>query len=104
VVTLTQDYVRLFEDLQQQVWLRRARALAAKLMDRVVLAGGATVPLRGFNASPDMIVTYTGWGGREWEKDAGVAFGAADSGEDGIAREEHVMPAFTMAQPYFFFQ
>ncbi len=64
VVTLTQDYIRLFEDLQQQEWLRRARALAAKVMDfasfmdHVVLAGGATLPIRGFNASPDMIVTY----------------------------------------------
>src|SRR6266571_3261066 len=64
VVTLTQDYVRLFDDLQQQEWLRRARALAAKVMDfasfmdHIVLAGGATLPIRGFNASPDMIVTY----------------------------------------------
>ncbi len=64
VVTLTQDYIRLFEDLQQQDWLRRARALAEKVMDfasfldRVVLAGGATLPIRGLNASPDMIVTY----------------------------------------------
>ncbi len=64
VVTLTQDYLRLFEDLQQQDWLRRARALSEKVMDfasfldRVVLAGGATLPIRGLNASPDMIVTY----------------------------------------------
>jgi len=65
VVTLTQDYIRLFEDLQQQEWLRRARALAAKVMDftsfmdHVVLAGGgAALPIRGFNASPEMIVTY----------------------------------------------
>ncbi len=64
VVTLTQDYIRLFEDLQQQEWLRRARALAEKVMDfasfmdRVVLADGATLPIRGLNASPDMIVTY----------------------------------------------
>ena len=33
VVTLTQDYIRLFEDLQQREWLRRAQALAAKVMD-----------------------------------------------------------------------
>ncbi|HYT33874.1 MAG TPA: heterodisulfide reductase-related iron-sulfur binding cluster, partial [Ktedonobacteraceae bacterium] len=65
VVTLTQDYIRLFEDLQQQEWLRRARALGAKVMDftsfmdHVVLAGGgAALPIRGFNASPEMIVTY----------------------------------------------
>jgi hypothetical protein len=38
---------------------------------------------------------FNGWGGREWEKDAGVAFGAAYSGEDGIAWEENVMPAFS---------
>ncbi len=59
VVTLTQDYIRLFEDLQQQEWLRRARALAEKVMDftsfmdRVVLVDGATLPIRGLNASPD---------------------------------------------------
>ncbi len=64
VVTLKQDYIRLFEDLNQQGWLRRARVLAEKVMDfasfmdYVVLAGGATLPLRGLNASPDMIVTY----------------------------------------------
>lgn len=64
VVTLKQDYIRLFEDLQQQGWLRRARVLAEKVMDfasfmnYVVLAGGATLPLRELNASPDMIVTY----------------------------------------------
>jgi Fe-S oxidoreductase len=33
VVTLTQDYLRLFEDLQQQGWLWRAQALAEKVMD-----------------------------------------------------------------------
>ncbi|HEY6411472.1 MAG TPA: heterodisulfide reductase-related iron-sulfur binding cluster, partial [Ktedonobacteraceae bacterium] len=64
VVTLTQDYSRLFEDLEQRDWLRRARALAEKVMDftsfmeRVVLAGGSVLPIRGFNASPDVIVTY----------------------------------------------
>ena len=64
VVTLTQDYIRLFEDLQQQGWLQRARALATKVidfasfMDSVVLAGGTTLPIRDFNASPDVIVTY----------------------------------------------
>src|SRR5215472_16140249 len=33
VVTLTQDYIRLFEDLQEQGWLRRARVLSGKVMD-----------------------------------------------------------------------
>ena len=37
----------------------------------------------------------TGWRGREWEKDAGVAFGAAYNGEDGIAWGENMMPAFS---------
>src|SRR5579859_7975375 len=64
VVTLKQDYIRLFEDLNQQGWLRRARVVAEKVMDfasfmdYVVLAGGATLPLRERNASPDVIVTY----------------------------------------------
>jgi L-lactate dehydrogenase complex protein LldF len=31
IVTLTQDYLRLFEDLQQQGWLGRAQAVAEKM-------------------------------------------------------------------------
>jgi L-lactate dehydrogenase complex protein LldF len=65
VVTLTQDYSRLFEDLQQQGWLRRARALAEKVMDfasfmdHVVLASGTTLPVRKSDGKGDeVIVTY----------------------------------------------
>ena len=65
VVTLTQDYLRLFEDLQQQGWLRRARALAEKVMDfasfvdQVLLANGAKLPLRQSDGNSDtVIVTY----------------------------------------------
>src|SRR5437764_193575 len=62
VVTLTQDYIRLFEDLQQQGWLRRARALAEKVMDfasfvdHVLLANGTKLPVR--KGGNDVIVTY----------------------------------------------
>jgi len=62
VVTLTQDYIRLFEDLQQQGWLRRARALAGKVMDfasfvdHVLLANGVELPVR--KSDGNVIVTY----------------------------------------------
>ncbi len=61
VVTLTQDYIRLFEDLQQQGWLRRACALAEKVMDfasfvdHVLLASGMRLPVR---KGGHVIVTY----------------------------------------------
>ena len=65
VVTLTQDYARLFEDLQQQGWLRRAQALAEKVMDfasfvdHVLLASGMRLPVRkGDGKGDDVIVTY----------------------------------------------
>ena len=65
VVTLTQDYIRLFEDLQQQGWLWRARALAEKVMDfasfmdHVLLANGTKLPVRKSDSKGDnVIVTY----------------------------------------------
>jgi len=65
VVTLTQDYIRLFEDLQQQGWLQRARALAEKVMDfasfvdHVLLANGTQLPVRKSDGKGnDVIVTY----------------------------------------------
>ncbi|HKF35603.1 MAG TPA: LUD domain-containing protein, partial [Ktedonobacteraceae bacterium] len=65
VVTLTQDYTRLFEDLQQQGWLQRARALAGKVMDfasfveQVLLAQGTKLPVRDrAGTGDDVIVTY----------------------------------------------
>jgi L-lactate dehydrogenase complex protein LldF len=65
VATLTQDYSRLFEDLQQQGWLGRARALSEKVMDfasfveHVLLAHGAKLPVRKSASKGDnVIVTY----------------------------------------------
>jgi iron-sulfur cluster protein len=65
VVTLTQDYIRLFEDLQQQGWLRRAQALAEKVMDfasfvdHVLLANGTVLPVRKSGSKgDDIVVTY----------------------------------------------
>ncbi len=64
VVTLKQDYIRLFEDLQLHGWLRRARALSEKVidfasfLDDVVLVEGATLPLGRLKVSPAPIVTY----------------------------------------------
>jgi len=65
VVTLTQDYIRLFEELQQQEWLQRARVLAEKVMDfasfvdHVLLAKGTKLPIRKSDGKGEkMIVTY----------------------------------------------
>ncbi len=63
VVTLTQDYIRLFEDLQQQGWKRRAQALAEKVMDfagfvdHVLLANGTKLPVRK-SKGENVVVTY----------------------------------------------
>jgi L-lactate dehydrogenase complex protein LldF len=63
VVTVVQDYIRLFEDLHYEGWLRRAHALAEKtidftsFMDRVVLNSDVILPIRR-NVKQDMIVTY----------------------------------------------
>ncbi|HZR38678.1 MAG TPA: LUD domain-containing protein [Ktedonobacteraceae bacterium] len=52
VVTIVQDYIRLFEDLGLQGWLRRTQALQEKVidftsfMDRVVLPAGVELPVR----------------------------------------------------------
>ncbi|HLZ60745.1 MAG TPA: LUD domain-containing protein [Ktedonosporobacter sp.] len=62
VVTVVQDYIKLFEDLNQQGWLRRAQALAEKVidfasfMDRVVLPGGVDLPVKEQQGSGS--VTY----------------------------------------------
>jgi L-lactate dehydrogenase complex protein LldF len=65
VVTLTQDYIRLFEDLKQQGWLQRAHAIAEKVMDfasfvdHVLLANGTKLPVRKSDGRhDDVIVTY----------------------------------------------
>jgi len=63
IVTLTQDYARLFEDLQQQGWKRRAQALAEKVMDfasfvdHVLLANGTKLPVRK-SKGEHVVVTY----------------------------------------------
>ena len=63
VVTLTQDYTRLFEDLQQQGWKRRAQALAEKVMDfarfvdHVLLTNGIKLPVRK-SKGEQIVVTY----------------------------------------------
>ena len=65
VVSIVQDYMKLFEDLQQPGWLRRARALAEKVMDftsfmdHVLLANGTKLSVReGGERTDDVIVTY----------------------------------------------
>ncbi|HXX79373.1 MAG TPA: LUD domain-containing protein [Ktedonobacteraceae bacterium] len=63
VVTLTQDYIRLFEDLRQEGWKRRAQDLAEKVMDfasfvdYVLLANGAKLPVKQ-SKGDQVIVTY----------------------------------------------
>ncbi len=62
VVTIVQDYIRLFEDLDYRGWLKRTRALAEKVIDftnfmeRVVLPSGVTLPLRTPEAG--VVITY----------------------------------------------
>jgi Fe-S oxidoreductase len=63
VVTLTQDYTRLFEDLQQEGWKRRVQALAEKVMDfasfvdHVLLANGTKLPVKKSKVD-QVVVTY----------------------------------------------
>ncbi len=63
VVTIVQDYIRLFEDLKYQGWLQRTQKLAEKVidfasfLDRVVLAAGIALPVRK-RAAADSTVTY----------------------------------------------
>jgi L-lactate dehydrogenase complex protein LldF len=62
VVTIIQDYLKLFEDRNEQEWLERTRILAAKVMDftsfmtRVILPGGMKLPLRA--PAAEAVVTY----------------------------------------------
>jgi len=64
VVTIIQDYIRLFEDLQQYGWLERTKALAEKVtdfthfIDSVIFTSGVSLAQRSNNASPDVVVTY----------------------------------------------
>ncbi|MBV9229492.1 MAG: (Fe-S)-binding protein, partial [Chloroflexi bacterium] len=62
VVTIVQDYIRLFEDLNYQGWLRRARALSEKVIDfasfidRVVLPSSVILPVRQLSSADS--ITY----------------------------------------------
>jgi L-lactate dehydrogenase complex protein LldF len=62
VVTVVQDYIRLFEDLGYQGWLKRTRELAEQLIDftsfmqKVVLASEVQLPVKE-RKSQD-VVTY----------------------------------------------
>ncbi|HLG62085.1 MAG TPA: LUD domain-containing protein [Ktedonosporobacter sp.] len=62
VVTIVQDYLRLFEDLNEQRWLQRTRSLAEKVIDftgfmaRIVLPGNVYLPIRQQNGAES--VTY----------------------------------------------
>ncbi|WP_052890084.1 LUD domain-containing protein [Thermogemmatispora carboxidivorans] len=64
VVTLIQDYLRLFEDLQLQSWLNRTRALAGRIMDftsfllRVLVAQQRLPALRRPASGTAPVVTY----------------------------------------------
>lgn len=63
VVTVIQDYVRLFEDLRLHGWLQRTQVLADKVidftnfLDRVILPSGVPLPIRP-RKDEDVIVTY----------------------------------------------
>lgn len=64
VATMIQDYLRLFEDLNQAGWLQRTRALREKIVDftsflDAVLLPQATAPLAQFvNHTHKPVVTY----------------------------------------------
>lgn len=63
VVTMVQDYIRLFEDLGQQNWLTRAQALSTKVVDFTsfterVLLPRMEKPLSPLSSSRGPIVTY----------------------------------------------
>jgi Fe-S oxidoreductase len=63
VVTVVQDYIRLFEDSGDQSWLQRVRILSEKVLDfvsfmeRVVLPAGVKLPVRAQVPNEDT-VTY----------------------------------------------
>jgi len=67
VASITQDYLKLFEDLHQYDWLRRAQALAEKVidfthfMDKVLVDSihpTTTIPLWNAAALSGAVVTY----------------------------------------------
>lgn len=64
VVTVIQDYRKLFEDLHQPGWVQRAQRLSEKVMDfthfmdGVVLKDGGTLPLKSDAAKTEVVTTY----------------------------------------------
>ncbi len=63
VATIVQDYIKLFEDLDEQGWLRRARELAGKVVDFTsflerMLADGIQLPVRQENGETAIVTTY----------------------------------------------
>lgn len=61
--TIMQDYIRLFEDLDQQGWLQRARELAGKVVDFTsfldkLLADGLQLPARQDDGKSEIVITY----------------------------------------------
>ncbi len=62
VATIVQDYLRLFEDVHEEGWLKRTQALAEKVVDftsfmrRVVLPGNVSLPVRPLDS--DTVITY----------------------------------------------
>ena len=63
VATIVQDYIKLFEDLDQQGWLQRTRELANKVVDFTsfldrMLANGIQLPIRQEDGRTEIITTY----------------------------------------------
>ncbi|HLX58072.1 MAG TPA: LUD domain-containing protein [Ktedonobacteraceae bacterium] len=63
VATIVQDYIKLFEDLDEQGWLQRARELADKVVDFTsflerLLANGTQLPVRQEDGSAEIVTTY----------------------------------------------
>jgi len=63
VATIVQDYIRLFEDLDEQGWLQRARELAGKVVDFTsfldkMLADGIQLPVRQDAGLKEIVTTY----------------------------------------------
>jgi len=63
VATIVQDYIKLFEDLDQQGWLQRTRELANKVVDFTsfldrMLANGIQLPIRQEDGRTEIVTTY----------------------------------------------
>ena len=63
VATIVQDYIKLFEDLDEQGWLQRTRKLADKVVDFTsflerMLANGLQLPVRQQEDRAEIVTTY----------------------------------------------